>query len=145
MDHEFFTHSLESNQSGWDWFSLQFRNGSELMLYRIRLKDGSVEPYSSGTYVAADGKSTHLTSAEYTLEPRKLPTRCGRVPRRRRDTLCAGPCGFRNLGSWLKRPLVFDSRRSLDEPRGRRHIGKARSMCKDRAMASRSPGLDIWR
>ena len=69
MDHEFFTHSLESNQSGWDWFSLQFRNGSELMLYRIRLKDGSVEPYSSGTYVAADGKSTHLTSAEYTLEP----------------------------------------------------------------------------
>jgi predicted secreted hydrolase len=69
MDHEFFTHSLESNQSGWDWFSLQFNDGSELMLYRLRRKDGSVEPYSSGTYVAPDGKSTHLSLSEYNLEP----------------------------------------------------------------------------
>jgi predicted secreted hydrolase len=60
---------LESNQSGWDWFSLQLQDGSELMLYRIRRKDGSVEPFSSGTYVAPDGKSTHLSSAEYTLVP----------------------------------------------------------------------------
>src|SRR4029450_12879319 len=69
MDHEFFTHSLEKNQSGWDWFSLQLDDGSELMLYRLRRKDGSVEPFSSGTYVAPDRRSTHLTIKEYTLEP----------------------------------------------------------------------------
>ena len=72
MDHEFFTHSLESNQTGWDWFSLQFVDGSELMLYRIRRKDGSLEPFSSGTYVAADGQSTHLSSTEYTLQPTQV-------------------------------------------------------------------------
>lgn len=69
MDHEFFTHSLEANQSGWDWFSLQFRDGSELMLYRIRRKDGSVEPYSSGTYIAPNGRATHLTNKQYSLQP----------------------------------------------------------------------------
>jgi predicted secreted hydrolase len=69
MDHEFFTHSLEANQSGWDWFSLQFGDGTELMLYRLRRKDGTVEPYSSGTYVAADGRTRHLTLEEFELEP----------------------------------------------------------------------------
>jgi predicted secreted hydrolase len=69
MDHEFFTHSLEENQQGWDWFSLQLEDGSELMLYRLRRKDGSVEPYSSGTFVGADGKTRHLASNEYTLQP----------------------------------------------------------------------------
>lgn len=69
MDHEFFTHSLEANQSGWDWFSLQLDDGSELMLYRLRRKDGSIEPFSSGTYIAADGRSTHLAVNDYILEP----------------------------------------------------------------------------
>ena len=65
MDHEFFTHSLEKNQSGWDWFSLQLDDGSELMLYRIRRKDGSVEPYSSGTFVDAKGRPRHLRLEEF--------------------------------------------------------------------------------
>jgi predicted secreted hydrolase len=69
MDHEFFTHSLEKDQSGWDWFSLQLDDGSELMLYRLRRKDGSVEPYSSGTFVDAKGRSRHLKLAEFELRP----------------------------------------------------------------------------
>ena len=69
MDHEFFTHSLEANQSGWDWFSLQLEDGSELMLYRLRRKDGSVEPYSSGTYVSPNGSTTHLALNQFDLEP----------------------------------------------------------------------------
>ena len=71
MDHEFFSHSLESNQSGWDWFSLQFDDGSELMLYRLRRKDGTVEPYSSGTYIDPSGQSRHLRLAEFELTPGK--------------------------------------------------------------------------
>ena len=69
MDHEFFTHSLEANQSGWDWFSIQFEDMSELMLYRLRRKDGSVEPYSSGTYVPPNGTSIHIPFNDYSLEP----------------------------------------------------------------------------
>lgn len=67
MDHEFFTHQLEPDQVGWDWFSLQFDDGSELMLFRIRRKDGTVDPYSAGTYVDAKGHATHLMVRDFSL------------------------------------------------------------------------------
>jgi len=69
MDHEFFTHELEPDQVGWDWLSLQLGDNTELMLFRIRRKDGSLDPFSSGTYVDAQGKSTHLRAADFTLQP----------------------------------------------------------------------------
>ena len=71
MDHEFFTHQLEANQAGWDWFSLQFDDGTELMLFRLRRKDGGVDPYSAGTYVDARGIATHLTARDFSLAPGK--------------------------------------------------------------------------
>ena len=69
MDHEFFTHQLESGQIGWDWLSLQLEDNTELMLFRIRRDDGSLDPFSSGTYVDAQGKSTHLRAGNFTLQP----------------------------------------------------------------------------
>ena len=69
MDHEFFTHQLESDQIGWDWFSVQLVDNTELMLFRIRRKDGSVDPYSAATFVDASGKSTHLLSTDFSLQP----------------------------------------------------------------------------
>src|SRR5262245_45434862 len=57
MDHEFFTHQLETDQIGWDWFSSQFEDKTELMLFEIRRKDGTIDPYSAGTYVDALGKT----------------------------------------------------------------------------------------
>jgi predicted secreted hydrolase len=69
MDHEFFTNGLESNESGWDWLSLQLVDNTELMLYRLRHKDGSVDPYSSGTYIDASGKSTYLALSDFTMQP----------------------------------------------------------------------------
>jgi predicted secreted hydrolase len=69
MDHEFFTHLLEPSQTGWDWLSLQLEDHTELMLFHIRRKDGSIDPYSAGTYVDANGKTTHLRSADFTLQP----------------------------------------------------------------------------
>jgi predicted secreted hydrolase len=69
MDHEFFTHQLESNQVGWDWFSVQLDDKTELMLFRIRRRDGSTDPYSAGTFVDEQGASTHLRSGDFTLKP----------------------------------------------------------------------------
>lgn len=69
MDHEFFTESLDSSESGWDWLSLQLNDHTELMLYRLRHKDGSVDPYSSGTYVDARGKGTFLSSKDFEMTP----------------------------------------------------------------------------
>ncbi len=69
MDHEFFTHQLGPDQMGWDWLSLQLEDHTELMLFHIRRKDGSIDPYSAGTYVEANGQTTHLRSADFMLEP----------------------------------------------------------------------------
>ena len=69
MDHEFFTQQLDSNQVGWDWLSLQFDDNTELMLFRIRRKDGSIDPFSSGTFIDARGHTRHLRITEFQLEP----------------------------------------------------------------------------
>jgi predicted secreted hydrolase len=60
MDHEFGGRQLSAGQAGWDWFSLQLEDQRELMLYLLRLKDGGVDPHSSGTLVNPDGTSKRL-------------------------------------------------------------------------------------
>lgn len=67
MDHEFFSEFLGSQESGWDWLSLQLDDHTELMLYRLRHNDGSVDPYSSGTYIDAQGHSTHLALNDFSM------------------------------------------------------------------------------
>jgi predicted secreted hydrolase len=69
MDHEFFTNQLEPNQIGWDWMSIQLEDNTELMLFRIRRRDGSIDPYSSGTFVDANGVASQLLQSDFTLEP----------------------------------------------------------------------------
>jgi predicted secreted hydrolase len=69
MDHEFFTGSMATNETGWDWLSVQLGDGTELMLYRLRHKDGSIDPFSSGSYVDASGKSQYLSSRDFTMVP----------------------------------------------------------------------------
>jgi predicted secreted hydrolase len=69
MDHEFFTGSMAPDESGWDWVGLQFDNSTELMLYRMRHEDGTVDSFSSGSYVDARGHSTFLSSADFSMLP----------------------------------------------------------------------------
>ena len=69
MDHEWFTQQLDASQQGWDWFSVQLANGADLMLFDLRRTDGSIDPYSSGTYIAKDGHATHLKRADFELQP----------------------------------------------------------------------------
>lgn len=54
MDHEISSSQLSSGQVGWDWLSIQFNDGRELMLYRLRLRDGSSDPMSTLTWVSRD-------------------------------------------------------------------------------------------
>ena len=69
MDHEFFTGGMAADESGWDWLSVQLADGSELMLYRLRHRDGSIDPYSSGSYVDARGKSEFLAAKDFAIMP----------------------------------------------------------------------------
>jgi predicted secreted hydrolase len=68
MDHEFGSTLLKEDQVGWDWFSVQLANNSEVMLYHIRHQDGSVDPYSSGTLIRPDGSSLHLRREDFHLQ-----------------------------------------------------------------------------
>lgn len=67
MDHEWFTEQLDTAQTGWDWFSAQFDDNTELMLFDLRRKDGTIDPYSSGTFIDKAGKAHHLTAGEFTM------------------------------------------------------------------------------
>jgi len=64
LDREWSTSALGEDQVGWDWFSLQFDDGRELMYYQLRLKDGSPDPLSSGVLVAADGATQRLQAGD---------------------------------------------------------------------------------
>lgn len=62
MDHEFGSAPLEPGIVGWDWFSLQLSDDTELMVYLLRRKDGTWIPASSGTFVEATGETRHLSA-----------------------------------------------------------------------------------
>jgi predicted secreted hydrolase len=68
MDHEFGSNQLRADQVGWDWFSIQLDNQTEMMLYLMRRKDGTVDPYSSGTLVNSTGTTKHLSLKDYRVE-----------------------------------------------------------------------------
>ncbi len=68
MDHEFGSAELGTDQVGWDWFSIQFEDDTELMLYRMRRKDGASDLASSGTAVSPDGRTRHLAVTDFQIE-----------------------------------------------------------------------------
>lgn len=67
MDHEFFTNQLGRNQRGWDWLSVQLDDGSELMAFRLRRADGTIDPFSAGTFVFPDGRAVHLEASAFSM------------------------------------------------------------------------------
>ncbi len=68
MDREWSTSILSADQIGWDWFALQFNDGVDFMFFQIRLKDGSIEPLSSGTMIAPDGSATRIVRDDIRIE-----------------------------------------------------------------------------
>ena len=60
LDREWSTSALAADQVGWDWFALQLDDGSELMFYGLRLRDGAWDTASAGTFTDANGGASHL-------------------------------------------------------------------------------------
>lgn len=69
LDREWSTSALAPDQTGWDWFALQFDDGFELMYYQLRRQDGSADPASAGVWVVPDGSSSVLAREDLQLEP----------------------------------------------------------------------------
>jgi predicted secreted hydrolase len=70
LDREWSTSALAPEQVGWDWLSLQLDDGRDLMLYRMRRRDGSADPFDSGTLLDAAGNVTRLRAGDFSLDPR---------------------------------------------------------------------------
>ena len=67
MDHEFSTSALGPGLVGWDWFSIQLDDESELMLFTLRRDDGSIDSFSSGTLIAADGSTRPFSREDFSV------------------------------------------------------------------------------
>jgi predicted secreted hydrolase len=80
LDREWSSQPLSETQSGWDWFSLSFADGTKLMGFQLRQTDGST--YSSSTWIDKDGTTTPYGDKAFAAEPlatsvvaaRELPT-----------------------------------------------------------------------
>ena len=68
QDHEYSTSALAENQIGWDWFALQLDDDSELKVFQIRQDDGSIDPYSAGSFVQPSGQLLPLTRDDFSIE-----------------------------------------------------------------------------
>ncbi|HUP49825.1 MAG TPA: carotenoid 1,2-hydratase, partial [Thermoanaerobaculia bacterium] len=69
MDHEFGNSALREEQQGWDWFSIQLDNETELMLYVIRRTDGTPDVTSSGSLVTDTGEVIHIRHDQMRIRP----------------------------------------------------------------------------
>ncbi len=67
FDHEWSSNSLTADQAGWDWFSIQLDDGSELMYYRFRNHDGS-DGLQHLTRISAEGKPVQLDPAQLKIK-----------------------------------------------------------------------------
>jgi len=67
LDREWSTSALGEGLQGWDWFSLQLDDGRDIMLYRLRGKDGSIDVNSAGTLIEKDGTAVALDSSQFSI------------------------------------------------------------------------------
>lgn len=82
LDREWGSGALGADQQGWDWFALDLSDGSALMFYALRDRDGRRDVHSAGTFIDATGATTHLTSDAVQIEVTNQWTspRGGRYP-----------------------------------------------------------------
>ena len=56
-------------QGNWDWFSVQFDDQTELMIYQFRGETGEMNGNSTGTFVEPDGTCRYLKRSDFEIEP----------------------------------------------------------------------------
>jgi predicted secreted hydrolase len=71
LDREWSTSALGSEQTGWDWFALQLDDGRDVMVYRLRRRDGSTDPASYGVVVGPEGSVQKMGPEGFDLQPQR--------------------------------------------------------------------------
>ena len=68
FDHEFSSSQLGEGQVGWDWASIQLKDGREIMAYRMRRSDGSTDPFSTLAWIDRSGVVRHYDARDFQWE-----------------------------------------------------------------------------
>lgn len=68
LDREWGSGSLGTHQQGWDWFALQLQDGSALMFYSLRNRDGTRDSHSAGTWVDPAGHAQALSAGDVAID-----------------------------------------------------------------------------
>jgi len=68
FDHEWSSKMMDSRAVGWDWTGLNFNDGSALMAFRMRGKNGDTF-WAGGTYRSADRATTSFLPGEIAFTP----------------------------------------------------------------------------
>ncbi len=118
LDREWSSQPLAASQTGWDWFSLHLDRGEQLMLFRVRQKDGA--GYLTGTWIDQQGHTQTLHNEDIQLTPlattdidgRSIPTRWSlKIPAKQLDItpLAVNPNAWMNLSiPYWEGPVQFD-------------------------------------
>ncbi|MBC6416701.1 MAG: iron ABC transporter permease [Rhodospirillales bacterium] len=67
LDREWSSQPLDPDQTGWDWLSLHFDDGSKLMGFRLRSR--SADAYTSATWIESDGSTTAYSDGALSMTP----------------------------------------------------------------------------
>ncbi|MBF0172367.1 MAG: carotenoid 1,2-hydratase [Magnetococcales bacterium] len=69
FDREWSTSALDEHQEGWDWFALHLSDGWDLMLYRMREKNGTTGTLSAGALIDPDGTRIPFAHDAMIIDP----------------------------------------------------------------------------
>lgn len=69
LDREWSTSMLPKDVEGWDWFSIQLNNNTEIMFYRLRKPNGEATKFSRGSLVLANGDKINLSAEQLSATP----------------------------------------------------------------------------
>lgn len=87
LDREWSSAPMAEGQRGWDWFALDFMDGTQLMAARMR---GDTAPFTAATWIDDRGRAAVYPDGAVTFEPLSMTDIAGTpVPTRWRVTLPA--------------------------------------------------------
>jgi predicted secreted hydrolase len=68
FDREWSTSSLDEQQSGWDWFSLQLDSGEDLMYFQLLDLEGQADSNSGGSWIERQGAKHRVDRSDVDLQ-----------------------------------------------------------------------------
>lgn len=71
LDREWSSQILQNPYQGWYWFSLNFDDGRELVLFELHSDDSDAKTIPTATWIEIDGTSRSVVADNWSIKPRR--------------------------------------------------------------------------